>query len=45
MEARLMKILPSPDNKFALTNLVFVNPYDFNPYLIIFLLMTDMHYQ
>jgi len=26
-----MKILPSPDNKFALTNLVFVNPYDFNP--------------
>ncbi|KAG4099691.1 AAA-domain-containing protein [Neocallimastix lanati (nom. inval.)] len=31
MEARLMKILPSPDNKFALTNLVFVNPYDFNP--------------
>eukprot|EP00833_Pecoramyces_ruminatium_P016673 jgi/Orpsp1_1/1190705/evm.model.d7180000080655.1 len=26
-----MKILPSPDNKFAITNLVFVNPYDFNP--------------
>jgi len=26
-----MKILPSPDNKFAVTNLVFVNPYDFNP--------------
>jgi len=26
-----MKILPSPDNKFAITNLVFINPYDFNP--------------
>jgi len=26
-----MKILPSPDNKFAITNLLFVNPYDFNP--------------
>jgi len=26
-----MKILPSPDNKFAITNLLFINPYDFNP--------------
>jgi len=26
-----MKVLPSPDNKFAVTNLVFVNPYDFVP--------------
>jgi len=31
MEERHMKILPSPDNKFAITNLVFINPYDFNP--------------
>ena len=31
MDGKLMKILPSPDNKFAITNLLFVNPYDFNP--------------
>ncbi|ORX60980.1 AAA-domain-containing protein [Piromyces finnis] len=31
MDGKYMKILPSPDNKFAITNLLFVNPYDFNP--------------
>jgi len=31
MASKLMNILPCPDNKFALTNLVFINPYDFNP--------------
>lgn len=31
MDGKFMKILPSPDNKFAITNLLFINPYDFNP--------------
>jgi len=31
MDGKIMNVLPSPGNKFALTNLLFVNPYDFNP--------------